>query len=355
MTRHLEKRSRTLRITRIVWSTCLASLALPHAILADTPSALVTTAPVVQQELTETLPTFGVLEPDPDQVLTLSLPHGGLINRVWVRLGQRVKLGDRLLELITAPEARMQYLQAQSAVGYAERELQRQERLLGEQLATKAQVDAARTNLHNARSALDALKTQGVDVAENTLRSPVDGIVTQLDVSPGQRVQTDSTALLIAAQQRLIARLGIEAKDLPKVSIDTSVTITPVFVPATTVESRIREIHAMINPDTHLVEVLAPIPEADVEPLVLGTRILGRIHLATRTGLTVPRSAVLGYPPDEYLYKVRDGKAQRIPVHTGIEMGDRIEITGAVAVGDVVVTSGNYVLRDGMPLRNTPE
>jgi len=63
---------------------------------AEASSVLVKTAPVALQEVTETLTAFGVLDPDPDQVLSLSLPHAGLINRVWVRLGQRVKSGDRL-------------------------------------------------------------------------------------------------------------------------------------------------------------------------------------------------------------------------------------------------------------------
>ena len=225
--------------------------------VAETPVVLIRTAPAVEKAVSETLTAFGVLDPDPDQVLSLSLPHAGLINRVWVRLGQRVKSGDRLLEVITAPDARMQYLQAQSAVDYARRELDRQQNLLDEQLATRAQVDVAKKSLQDARATLEALRQRGIDVAEETLRAPVDGILTRLDVSQGQRVQADTTALLIASEQRLIARLGVEPEDLGAVQVGTPVTITSVFIPDLKVESTIREVHAMINPDTHLVEVLA--------------------------------------------------------------------------------------------------
>lgn len=321
---------------------------------ADASSVLVKTAPVASQEVTETLTAFGVLDPDPDQILSLSLPHAGLINRVWVRLGQRVKSGDQLLEVITAPDARMQYLQAQSAVDFARRELERQKRLLGEQLATKAQVDAAKKNLHDAAATLNALQQRGQGVEKETLRAPMDGIITRLDGSQGQRVQADATAMLIAAEQRLIARLGIEPEDLSRVQAGTPVTITSVFVPDVVITTRVREVHAMIDPATHLVEVLAPIPEAQIDHLVLGSRILGRIQMASRRALVVPRSAVLWQGGQAYVYIVDAGKARRVAVKPGVDEGDLIEVTGALKTGDAVVVSGNYELSDGMAVRETP-
>ncbi|VAW37172.1 hypothetical protein MNBD_DELTA03-1676, partial [hydrothermal vent metagenome] len=164
-------------------------------------SVAVKTAIVVERPVSETIIAYGILAPDPDQVLSLSLPHAGLINRVWVRLGQRVKSGDKLLEVITAPDARMQYLQAQSGVDFATRELEREQRLLEEQLSTKAQVDTARKALRDAKSSLEALRLRGLDRVEETLLAPMDGIITRLNVTQGQRVQTDTTAMLIAAEK----------------------------------------------------------------------------------------------------------------------------------------------------------
>jgi len=322
---------------------------------AQTPSVLVRTAPVIEKDVTETLTAFGILAPDPDQVLSLSLPHAGLINRVWVRLGQRIKSGDRLLEVITAPDARMQYFQAQSAVDYARRVLDQKQRLLGEQLATQAQVDSAKKALNDAHATLEALRKRGLDIAKVTLRAPTDGIVTRLDVSQGQRVQANTTAMLMATEKRLIARLGVEPENLSAVRIGTAVSITSVFDPEVKLESTIREVHAMIDPRTHLVEVLAPITAEQIDHLILGSRILGRIYLTAHTALLVPRSAILGEAPESYLYTVdQNGKAQRVSVHTGVETGRLIEIGGALKRGDKVVISGNYELRDGMAVRKAP-
>lgn len=320
----------------------------------DAPSVLVKTSPVVSGEVTEVLTAFGVLDPDPDQVLSLSLPHAGLINRVWVRLGQRVKSGDKLLEVVTSPDARMQYLQAQSAVDFARRELERQNRLLSEQLATKAQVDAAKKNLKDAAATLNALKQRGQGVEKETLRAPMDGIITRLDISQGQRVQADTTALLIATEQRLIARLGIEPEDLSKIKTGMPVTITSVFVPEITINTEVREIHAMVDPATHLVEMLAAIPEKQIDHLVLGTRVLGRVQLDAHEALVVPRSAVLKEGKQDIVYTISEGKAKRITVTVGIDEGDRIEISGDLKAGVPVVVTGNYELKDGMAVREAP-
>jgi len=322
--------------------------------LAQTPSVLVSTVAVTDQEVSETLTTYGVLDPDPDEVLSLSLPHAGLINRVWVRLGQRVKSGDKLLEVVTAPDAHMQYLQARSAVDYARRELQHQQRLLSDQLATRAQVDAARKNLLDAQATLEALRERGMDVAAETLRAPRDGIVTRLDVSQGQRVQADSAAMLIAAEQRLIARLGVEPEDLASVPAGAPVTVQSVFVPGVSVESRVREIHAMIDPGTHLVEVLVPIPEQHVDQLVLGSRVQGRIQLSSYRALVVPRSAVLGRGANAHVFIISKGRAKRVAVQAGAEAGNGIAVRGELAAGDKVVVSGNYELSDGMAVREDP-
>lgn len=338
--------------TGLLFSALL--LSAPAAQSVEAPSVAVKTAVVKQQAMAEMLLSYGVLEPDPDQVLSLSLPRAGLINRIWVRLGQRVRSGEKLLEIITAPEARMQFLQASSAVDFARRELERKQALLQEQLSTRTEVDNAKKNLHDAQATLDALRKRGVGREKETLRAPVDGIITQLNTAQGQRVQADTTALLIASEQRLVARLGVEPEDLILLKPDAIVSISSVFGPSVRVETTVREVHAMINPATHLVDVLAAIPDQQVGDLVLGSRILGQIYLPESTHLVVPRSAVLGLQPDSYVYKVIAGKAVQVPVTTGVEADGLISVSGDLQVGDPVVVSGNYELSDGMPVRGAP-
>jgi len=316
------------------------------------PSVLIEQTKALQQIVSETLTVYGRVQPAPDAVQTISLPHAGLIVRIDVRLGQRVRRGDNLLTLITAPTAHMEYTQALSAVDYAKRKLARQQQLLEEQLTTNARTDAARRTLADARSNLEALKAQGQNKPNKTLTAPTDGIVTFLGVKQGDRVPADTAALAIASGNRLIAKLGVEPEDIHLLKPGTPVKISSVFVPDYHAQSHLSEIHAMINPKTRLVDALAPIPPAKSGQLVLGSYLTAELQLSAHTGITVPRSAVLQDDHGYYVFIVADNsKAKRINVDTGLESDQWIEITSGLKLGQSVVSVGNYVLTDNMVVR----
>lgn len=339
---------------RIMILTLLLILSANTLWAADETRAAVELAPVTSKTLSASLSAYGVIDADPDRVTTLSLSHAALVERVWVRPGQRVKTGDKLLELSAAPEARMQYEQAQSSVTFAKRELARQERLLGEQLATRSQVDAARYALRNAEVSLATLRSQGLNQAKTVLHANVPGIVTLISVTQGQRVQPGAALMLIASQGRLVARLGVEPDDMNKITPGAPVFITPVFSHGEQISGRVREVHAMVDPATHLVDVLVPIPQDATNRLVLGSRVVARLQLSSHDALAVPRSAVLQDAAGNYVFTVQQGHAQRIPVETGFTQGDWVEIKSTLKAGDRVVVKGNYELTDGMAVRESP-
>jgi membrane fusion protein, multidrug efflux system len=319
--------------------------------LAEDSSVLVRESKVVQQAVSETLTVYGQVWADPDAVLTVSLSHAGLITHVAARLGQRVKRGEALFELAISPEAYKQYFEARSSVDYAQRELDRQQHLFAEQLAVKAQVEAARKALEDARAGLQSLTAQKQNKILETVSAPTDGIVTELAVKQGDRVQGGAAALAIASGNRLIALLGVEPEDIHLLHPGTPVRISSVFVKGYKVESQLREVHAMINPATHLVDALVPIPEGQTDHLVLGSRLTAEIPLNAHTGLTVPRDAVLQDQQGSYVFRVVNGRAERVEVSTGLENDKWVEIVRGLNSYDSVVSVGNYELTDGMLVR----
>lgn len=329
----------------------LTMLPATPIIQAQESSVLIQQTLAMEQMVSETLTVYGRVQPDPDEVQTISLSHAGLITRVGVRLGQRVRRGDALLELTTAPAAHMQYMQANSNLDYAKRELARQQRLLREQLTTKAHVNAAYKALTDARSSLRALEAQGQNKTIETLSAPIDGIVTSLGIKQGDRVQADTAALAIASGNKLIARLGVEPEDIHLLKLGIPVRIRSVFVPNYQAHGHLREIHAMINPGTHLVDVLVPIPTDQTDHLVLGSYLTADLQLKAHLGITVPRNAVLQDDQGHYIFIVENGKARRLNVETGLESDQWVEIINSLKPGQPVISVGNYVLSDGMIVR----
>ena len=320
-------------------------------LLAAEPSVLIQTGVVTRQTVSETLTAYGEVQPDTDYVRSFSLRHAGIVKRVLVQAGQRVRRGDHLMKVGTAPDAVMQFLQAQNTVVYARKELQRRQRLFKEQLTTHAEIDAARKTMRDAQARLNALRQRGDDEDGEILIAPMDGVVTQINVSRGQRVMADTTVALIAAEHHLVAQLGVEPEDLPAIKTNTPVQLSSVFVPDYLVSSRVRDVHAMIDPATRLVPVTVPIPKGKEDHLVFGTRLKGCILLSEHQALTVPRSAVLRDDRESYLFRVLNDRASRVTVGTGVEQGGRIEISGKLKAGETIITSGNYELSDGMQVR----
>jgi len=324
--------------------------AVPAAARAET-SVLVKTEPLARQKIADTITGYGRVHADPDNESSIALLHDGLVDRMYVRLGERVAAGQPLLDLETAPAARMGYEQAEAAVGYARSEVARLERLLEEKLATRDQVAAARQNLVQAEAKLETEKKLGSGLGRETLRAPFDGIVTKMLVTQGARVAANTTALIIARGGALIVPLGVEPEDAKRVKPGAPVTLVSVFEPSLTIAEKVDRVHAMVDPATRLVDVIVRVTEPDAAKLTLGLMIRGEIALSETEAFVVPESAVLWDDKGAYVFVVEDGRARRVTVEIGAEQGDRMAISGDLAAGGKVVVQGNYELTDGAAVR----
>lgn len=317
-------------------------------------SVLVRTTPLSTHDLTETLTAYGRVEPAPDHLIAVALPHAGIIQHLWVSLGERIDSGQKLLEVATSPNEQMSYQQAEAALNFSKAKLARQESLFEQHLATRNDVDAARRALDDARARLEALRGRGADRKTQVVRAPVAGIVAKVDVNQGDRVKADTGALLLATGHALIVPLGVEPEDARRIEPGAQVVLTSPFQPNVHVRATVGSVHAMVNPTTRLLDVIVAVPESATSQLVLGSAIQGRIILESRKALAVPRQAVLSDSRGPYLFLVENGRARRIDVSTGISDHGLLEVSAPeLKEGQEVVTLGNYELEDGTAVRES--
>ena len=138
----------------------------------------VTTAPAVAEQVEREITSYGIVEPDPDAADVVALPRAGVIRRVLVRQGERVRMGQILVELDTAPGPKLQWEQAVAAVRYAEEQLARLQRMAANRLATDEQVAQARRDLSDAQATEQSLRSVGADTKQQELRATRDAVVT---------------------------------------------------------------------------------------------------------------------------------------------------------------------------------
>jgi len=328
----------------------------------DAAAIQVKTARATIQRLAETLTAYGEVQPDPASLIAINTGYAGQVRQLPVSLGQRVAAGDMLLELDTDPAARMAYLQAVAAVEYARNELNRKHRLFSEQLATRSEVAAAEKALQDARTTLATQKSLGTDQARRVIRASFSGIVSGLNVALGDRVQAGATLLSLGRRGNLLIALGVEPEDIERVTAGTPVNLAPVFDTARTIETKVAEVHGMVNPATRLIDVAVRLDEAEAAFLVPGMRMRGTLTTANVQALAVPRAAILtekaagqkgraighaSHGSQSYLFRVVDGRAQRVNVKIGISDAGLVAVEDGIQPGDRIVILGNYELTDG--------
>jgi membrane fusion protein, multidrug efflux system len=313
-------------------------------------SALVETNPVQFVPMTETLTAYGTVEYAPESAHVLDVQGEGLVSKVFVAAGQRVRKGDLLLELTATANARTELGNARITVTFARKDLARLRDLKARQLATNAEVQAAEQTLAKAEALLDnVLKRQG-DKAIRELRAGMDGVVDVVNVHQGEIAASGAPLLRLAKGNRLRVRLGVEAEDLQAVQEGQTVRVAPLYPGAPMVDGQVQQIYRQIDPKTRLAEVVVPLLAAP--GLLPGAMVRGEIVVNHRPEvLAVPRGAVLTEGGKPHVFVVENGRAVRHVVEVGQEDGALVEVRGGLKVGDSVVSLGNYELQDGMPVR----
>jgi membrane fusion protein, multidrug efflux system len=56
----------------------------------------------------------------------------------------------------------------------------------------------------------------------------------------------------------------------------------------------------------------------------------------------------------QYVYIVRDGKAERISVEIGVRDENRVEITKGLVGSEQIIVSGKDLVHDGTPVQTEP-
>lgn len=165
--------------------------------------------PAQEAQLTTPLFIEGLIEPWED--LSIGVGVEGVVEEVFVQRGQRVRRGDKLVRL----ESSVEEAQYEMAVATSEMKAtlegaqvrerlsairaERNRQLFERGAVTREELEEALTNeelaILGVREAQDALIRAGLDVkvmsailARRTVKSPVDGVVVERFLSPGELV-----------------------------------------------------------------------------------------------------------------------------------------------------------------------
>lgn len=260
-----------VRVRRWLWlalgvgAVAVGAAAVVWAVRA-TP-ATYETAPVQAGALQVTVPAVGQVEPRRD--VDVSSETSGIVAAVHVDTSDRVAAGQTLAEL-DATLLRAQVDQARAQLRSARASLEQAKVIaaeartallradqLGASVLSTEQLDTARYAAARAEAARDVAAAQvdaasaALHIAEATLdktfvRSPLDGIVLERHVEPGQAVISSlqaSTLFRIAADlERMIVRVEIDEADIGRVVPGLDATFTVSAFPSRVFEASVSKV-----------------------------------------------------------------------------------------------------------------
>lgn len=174
--------------------------------------------------------------------------------------------------------------------------------------------------------------------------SPVSGYVSTLEIKEGDYAEEGGTIVKLADLSTLWAEAQVYTSQLAELDKSGTAIVQIPDMPDKNFTGKIEYANPEINPDTRIDLIRITIPNTELK-LKPGMPAYVIINSTTHNSLTLPIDAVLrdGKGAVVWLRTNHNTYVSRM-VQTGLESGDRIEIISGLKPGDMVVTSGAYLL-----------
>jgi HlyD family secretion protein len=399
------------RKKRKIWLFSIIGLVLVLIIIAVVVSSgkekivTVQTEKVSKRDITQVVSGTGEIQPVTK--VDISAEVSGEIVKLPVVEGQTVKKGDLLVKIkadiyserVQQQRAGVNYAQSQVQVAEnnlkkAELELQRTQQLFNNGLVPQADLDNARIAYEVAQSQLNSananvkqnvaiLRQSSQDLTKATIRSPMDGIVSQLNSEVGERVvgtatMAGTTIMTISDLSVMDAEIEISETDITQVKVgDTAMVDVDAFPD--------REIRGVVYEISNTAQSQGQGTQEQITNFIVKIRILDK-EVALKPGMSCNadikvehKSDVLSVPiqcitaredekemkekesedepkriseenqkkkerPKEIVFVVEKGSPQKVkimPVKTGISDDKYIEVTEGLEP-DMEIVKGPY-------------
>lgn len=315
----------------------------------------VTLATVDKKPLIVPVRAVGEVAYDETALHDVSLRMSGWAQDLRVdETGQRVRRGQVLFSLYS-PElfaAQLEYLNARRAIGRAP-EGSHTLRATSKSLAAAARQRLRLLGMSSAQ--IDTLARRGKAWENVPIVAPASGYVIEKNVVDGARVEAGTRVYRIANLDRVWIEAQVYESDLPYVSVGQKVEVTLPYAPGRTYQGTVDHIYPYLETSTRTatVRVVLANPELSLRPKMYAN-ITFEADLGQR--LVVPQSAVLYAGPRRLVFvQVSDNKLKPQEVTLGAKSGDYYEVVSGLEAGDIVVTSGNFLIASESRLKSATD
>ncbi len=282
------------------------------------------------------------------QSVSLAPEVDGRVVEIGAKDGQAVLANDLLFRLDdSVTEAEL--AQSEAELGLARADLKRARNLAKNSFVSERSREEAAANVKVLRAKLQVVRAR---LAKARIRAPFDGQLGLIKVNLGEYVKSGAALVRLDDLSSLKLDLRVPERLLARVRTGQTIRVTFDAYPEREFVAAVETIDTAIDSVGRSLIVRGRLANPD-RLLRPGMFARARLVLGARdTAVMVPEESVLASAKGQYVFAVRDGKAQRQMVKTGIRQGGRIEIVDGVSAGELVVTAGQVKLRgNNLPVK----
>jgi membrane fusion protein (multidrug efflux system) len=295
---------------------------------------------------------------------TIAAETTGRVVTRHVEPGDVVDAGQVLIELdatrlrLAVEQAGARLRRREIDLAEARRELERADRLVGDDAISKSRHDAQRFAVDRAASAEKlarvALRTAQRNLADAKVRAPFAGSVEEVRVDVGDLVSPGTPLATLVDLSRARIHAGVTSIEAAGLTPGTRAPVVLAELGGTAVEAEIHSVGRIADPasGTYTLELWLDSPDG-----LLREGMVAQVRLPVEPGRrnpVVPRAALIRSETGTAVFVVdRAGGEPRAvarPVRIGRSNAEKIEVLKGVTVGEEVVIDGLFALRDGAPV-----
>jgi membrane fusion protein (multidrug efflux system) len=290
------------------------------------------------------------------QGVTIAPELAGTITEIAFEPGAVVNKGDLLVRLDTSAEvAQLRALEAQ--VELARLNLERERTLRSQDLISQSELDGAEATLKQNQASADAIKAS---IDKKTIRAPFSGRLGIRLANLGQFLDVGKPIVSLQSLSPIYADFSLPQQDLAQLKTGLKVRLTIDAFPDKAFEGSLTAINPDLDATTRSVGLQATFENTDQ---LLRPGMFARVEVLLpeqKSVLVIPITSILSAPYGDSVYVIepapaKDGAPPGLTVRqqfvkVGRARGDFIAVESGLKVGDRVVSSGVFKLRNGMPV-----
>ena len=274
-----------------------------------------------------------------------------------VDVGTIVKKGQVLMQLdpqdlaLAQAQAKAGLYAAESNRDLAKAELTRYQDLREKNFVAATVLDSKQTAFKAAQAsyeqAVASYKNQSNQAGYATLVSDVDGVVTGIDAEAGQVVAAGTPVVRVAQAGDMDVVVGIPEDQVNAIRQITDIRVRLWANPNQTIPAKLRELSPIADSVTRTYTAKVAIPSATPDVKLGMTAYVTFGAKDPNPMIKLPLTALFHEKNTTSVWIVENGAVKLVPVQVAGSSGDDITIARGVSAGQVVVTAGVNVLKQG--------